>query len=232
MRNLTDKDARKIIAVIMVTYPNYKPIDTDLAATVWADAMKEYTYEQVDVALKMYIRTNTSGFAPAPGQLMEQLQSMTQPQELNEMEAWALVSKAIRNSGYNSVEEFSKLPPIVQKAVGLPSQLRIWALDENYNEQVVSSNFIKCYRNEVAREREISKMPSEVRQLIQNTAQGSYSAQIEDLREQTVKSLTERKESGTKALEDKSEGIPMPNRLKEKMEEWRNDKCGQNTEYE
>lgn len=50
---MTIKDARKLIAVFMVTYPNYKPIDTELAAATWADAMSEYTYEQVSVALKM-----------------------------------------------------------------------------------------------------------------------------------------------------------------------------------
>lgn len=183
---MTVQQARKIIAVLMVTYPNYKPIDTELAATVWSDAMKEYTYEQVDTALKVYIRTNTSGFAPAPSQIIEQIQSITQPQELNEMEAWALVSKAIRNSGYNSVEEFSKLPPLVQKAVGLPENLKEWAMTENLNHEVVSSNFMRSYKSVLARQQELAKMHSEVRQLIQNTAQGSYSAQIEDLRQKTI----------------------------------------------
>lgn len=29
------EDSRKLIAVLMVTYPNYKPIDTELAAKTW-----------------------------------------------------------------------------------------------------------------------------------------------------------------------------------------------------
>ena len=218
---MTVKEARKLIAVFMVTYPNYKPIDTELAATVWADATEEYTYEQINMAFKVYMQTNKSGFAPAPGQLIEKIHEITQPQELNEMEAWALVSKAIRNSGYNSVEEFAKLPPIIQKSIGLSDQLRIWALDENYNEQVVSSNFMKCYRTELARQKELSKIPMEVRKLIQKAAQGSYSAQIEDLRNKTIKSLSERKESEIKALEEKSEGVSMPDRIKERLEEMR-----------
>lgn len=223
MKGLTVNDARKIIAVLMVAYPNYKPVDTELAATVWADTMEEYTYEQVDAALKMYIRTNTSGFAPAPGQLIEQIQSITQPPELNDMEAWALVHKAICNSTYNSVEEFSKLPPLIQKAVGLPENLREWAMTENLNFEVVSSNFIRSYKSVLAREKEIFKMPSEVKKIIQNAAQGSYSAQIEDLRQRTMKSLIERKESEIKALEMKSECIPMPDELKQRLEKWRND---------
>lgn len=215
---MTVKEARKLIAVFMVTYPNYKPIDTELAAMTWADVMSEYSYEQVNMALRMYMKASTSGFAPTPGQLVEYIQKTAQLQELNEMEAWALVSKAIRNSGYNSVEEFAKLPPIVQKAVGLPSQLRIWALDENYNEEVVSSNFIKCYRNELARANELQKLPSEVKQLIKNVAQGSYSAQIAEKREDVMKSLLENKN----ALEAKIEDIETYSKTPKEFENLKN----------
>ena len=164
---MTVKEARKLIAVLMVMYPNYKPVDTELAASVWADSMEEYTYRQTDTALRAFIKTDTSGFAPTPGQLIEKIHFITHPQELNEMEAWALVSKAIRNSGYNSAKEFAKLPEPVQKAVGAPEHLRIWAMDEDYNEAVISSNFLRCYRNEAARQKEISKIPEKIRELIQ-----------------------------------------------------------------
>lgn len=200
-------------------YPNYKPSDISETIDVWCMMLEEYTYEQSSAALKSYILSDTSGFAPSIGQLVEKIYSITKPQELNEMEAWALVSKAIRNSGYNSVEEYSKLPELVQRAVGLPGQLRTWALDEDYNEQVVSSNFIKCYRNEVLRHREFLKMPNEVKKLIQNTTQGSYLAQIEDSRERAMKTLSDRKESEIKALETKLEGVPMPEKLKEQYKE-------------
>ena len=165
--------------------------------------LSEYTYEQISIALKAYILSDTSGFAPSVDQLVGKIQAITKPEELNEMEAWSLVSKAIRNSGYNSVEEFAKLPPLVQKAVGLPDQLMTWALDENYNEQVVSSNFMRCYRTELARHEELSKMPAEVKALIDSVSKNSYSARIEEKREQSIKSLTERKESEIKALEVK-----------------------------
>lgn len=219
---MTVKEARKFVAVLMVTYPNYNPIDEELAAETWAGVTEEYTYEQVDIALRSYMKTNTTGFAPAPGQIIDKIHTMTQPQELNEMEAWSLVSKAIRNSGYNSADEFAKLPPLVQKAVGLPSQLRTWALDENYNEEVVSSNFIKCYRNELAKQRELQKMPQNVRNLIEKANVGSYSAQIADKRQRAIESANERKQGEIKALEMKHEGVPMPEKYKERLEDMRN----------
>lgn len=214
---MTVKEARKLIAVFMVTYPNYKPIDVELAATVWADATKEYTYEEVDLALKSYMQTSTTGFAPAPGQLIEKIHAIKQPQELNEMEAWALVSKAIRNSGYNSVEEYAKLPPVVQKSVGLPDQLRIWAVDENYNEEVVMSQFQRCYRSELKRQEEFQKMPSDVQRIIQNTCETSPKAQIQEKRDFLIKSSLEDK--NTLKIENKSIGVSK--HIEEKLEEMR-----------
>lgn len=218
---MTVKEARKLIAVFMVTYPNYKPIDTELAATVWADATEEYSYEQVNMALKAYMKSSTSGFAPTPGQLIDKIHFITQPPDLNETEAWSLVSNAIRRSAYDSAEEYAKLPPLVQKAVGLPSQLRTWAIDEEYNEQVVSSNFMRAYRAEVEREKEVSKMPAKVRKLIQNAYQKSYKDQITEKRTEMILLSSERKESEIKALEAKLEGVPMPDRVKERLKEIR-----------
>lgn len=187
------EDARKFVAVLMVIYPNYNPIDEELAAKTWASITEEYSYNQVDMALRSYMKSNTSGFAPVPGQIIDKIHAMTTPQELNEMEAWSLVSRAIRNSGYNSLDEFEKLPPLVQKAVGQHEQLRIWAIDEEYNESVVSSNFMRSYRMEVAREREISKMPKSIAAMIENANTGSYKAQIEAKRKQAYISTIERK---------------------------------------
>lgn len=219
---MTFNEAMKFVAVLMTVYPNYNPADEELAAQVWADVTEDYTYKQVDTALKSYMRTNTSGFAPVPGQIIDKIHTMTAPQELNEMEAWSLVSKAIRNSGYNSVEEFAKLPPIVQNAVGLPSQLRTWALDENYNEEVAMSSFQRAYKAELKRHEELQKMPQNVRQLIKKANVGSYSAQIAEKRQQAIESSIERKQGEIKALEMKNEGVPMPEKYKERLEDMRN----------
>lgn len=205
------------------SYPNYKPNNISETVDVWQMMLSEYTYEQISVSLKAYILSDTSGFAPSIGQLVGKIQSITQPQELSEMEAWALVSKAIRNSTYNSVDEFAKLPPLVQKAVGLPENLREWAMTENLNHEVVSSNFMRCYRMEVARHEELSKMPSDVKALIENASKGSYSAQIEEKREHAMKSLTERNESEIKELEAKEEYVPMPEYIKKRLEDCKNE---------
>lgn len=201
---MTVNDARKIIAVMLVSYPNFKPIDTELMATTWADMLNEYSYEQVSVALKCYITTDTSGFAPSIGQLIDKLKTVEQPQELNELQAWGLVRKAINNSGYHSEEEFAKLPPLVQKAVGTPGQLKQWGLSDIESiETVAQSNFMRTYRAVAKREDEVSRMPKEIRQLIQ---QNEPKIMIEC--------------TSVKAIEDKNrEWKPISDEIKAKLEQ-------------
>lgn len=164
---MTDKETRKIIAVLMVAYPNYKPINIDFTISVWTDMLSDYSYSEVDMAIKAYISTDTSGFAPAIGQVIDKIKSITTPRQMTDAEAWALVRKAISDSGYNATARFNELPITCQRAVGSPTQLRIWALDTTYNENVISSNFMRNYRTEVARQNELDKMPREIRQIIE-----------------------------------------------------------------
>ena len=204
------------------SYPNYKPNNISETVDVWNMMLSEYTYEQISVALKAYILSDASGFAPSVGQLVDKMKSITTPMELNEMEAWALVCDALRNSGYNYAEEYAKLPPLVQKAVGLPTQLQTWALTENLNKDVVGSNFMRCYRIEVERQKEISKMPQNVMEMLEKVSSSSYYSQIEKKRERSAKLLVDMEEIGKKKLRERRECVPMPDDVKKRMDDWKN----------
>ena len=219
---MTREETVKIIRIMVDSYPNYKSNDISETVDVWHMMLSDYDYNLVAMALKAYILSDTSGFAPSIGQLVGKIQTLTKPQELNEMEAWSLVCDALKNCGYNYVEEYEKLPPLVQKAVGLPAQLQTWALTENLNKDVIGSNFMRCYRIEVERQNEISKMPQNVRQMLENISNGSYSSQIEQKRDRSVKALEDTKENEIKALETNRECVPMPSDVEKRLEEWKN----------
>ena len=191
---MTRAEPLKIIRIMVDSYPNYKPNNISETVDVWHMMLSDYDYNVVAMALKAYILSDTSGFAPSIGQLVDKMKSITSPQELNEMEAWSLVCDALRNSGYNYAEEYAKLPPLVQKAVGLPTQLQTWALTENLNKDVVGSNFMRCYRIEAERQNEISKMPQDVREMLEKISSASYYSQIEQKRERSEKLLVDMKE--------------------------------------
>lgn len=164
---MVESETKKIIAVMMVSFPNYKPTNIDYTAKVWADMLEEYTYKQIDRALRAYIQTDTSGFAPSIGQLIDKVHTIEKPEQLSEMEAWSLVSRALRNGYYGAEQEFDKLPRIVQKAVGTPSQLRNWSQTSIESiENVIQSNFMRTYRAVVSREKEIEKMPVRIQEVI------------------------------------------------------------------
>ena len=213
---MTREETVKIIRIMCDCYPNYKPSNLSETVDVWNMMLEEYSYSQISTALKTYVHSDTSGFAPSIGQLLDKLHAIQNPQELNEMEAWSLVSKALRNGYYGAVEEFNNLPPLVQKAVGSPDNLRNWSqTDTNSIENVVQSNFMRSYRLVVNRENEIKKMPADVRTLIENVNKTSYSAQIGSKNQQTIKLSLEDNKSQNEPIK----GVPMPKEIKERIEQ-------------
>ena len=213
---MTETEVRKLLAMTQAVYPNYNPPSREATVNAWLMCLSEYDNKVVMAAFKAYITTDTSGFAPSIGQLLDKLHAIQNPQELNEMEAWSLVSKALRNGYYGAVEEFNNLPPLVQKAVGSPDNLRNWSqTDTNSIENVVQSNFMRSYRLVVNRENEIKKMPADVRTLIENVNKTSYSAQIGTKNQQAIKLSLEDNKSQNKPIK----GVPMPKEIKERVKQ-------------
>lgn len=163
-------ETKQILMRIQSTFPNWKPqSDLRFVVETWHEYLSDYDYEQVRAALKAFVMTDSSGFAPSVGQIVEILDRLGNVGELSEMEAWSLVSKALRRSLYYSDEEYDKLPEAIQKAVGSPEMLRSWAeTDLKSVENVVQSNFMRTYRQELTRAREMRKIPANVRVLLEN----------------------------------------------------------------
>lgn len=213
---MTRDETIKLLMVIQSAYPNFKPPDKTVAVDTWYTMLRDMDYNVVQMGLRAYITSDTSGFAPSIGQLINTIYLTQNPQELNEMEAWALVSKALRNGYYGAVEEFDILPPLVQKAVGTPDNLRNWSQTNTESvENVIQSNFMRSYRTVVKREEEIKKMPADVQALIENANKDSYLAQIDSKNQQTIKLSLEDNKSQNKPIK----GIPMPKEIKERIEQ-------------
>lgn len=168
---MTRDETIKILMVIQAAYPNYKPQDKTVAVNVWSEMLSDIPYEKALSAVKAYIQTDNSCFAPAIGDVREKAQLIFSGEDdLNETAAWSLVLKAIRRSAYYSEEEFAKLPPVVQRAVSSPRQLREWATLEDVDGKtltVIQSNFQRTFRAEQQRERERRKLSPDVLKLMQ-----------------------------------------------------------------
>lgn len=182
----------------------------------------EYPEELVLQALRACIATNTSGFAPDVGQIMSKIQTISQPQELDGMTAWGLVSKALRNGTYGAVEEFNKLPPLVRQAVGMPDNLKNWATSDYQTiETVIQSNFLRTYETVVKRANEINRMPDNIKSLIEKTNANSYKAQIEQKFQRDI-NTPNNKNSNLIGREEDSEGyIEAPKEIQDRIDRMR-----------
>ena len=219
---MTREETVKIIRIMVDSYPNYKPNNISETVDVWYMMLSDYDYNIVAMALKAYILSDTSGFAPSIGQLVAKIQTLTKPQELSEMEAWSLVKKAISNSAYDYVDEFHKLPPIIQKCVGSAYQLKCWALDEDFNEQVASSNFARSYRTMVARQEEYIKMPQEIKEVISAVSKNLYLPQIDTEDTKMMDTSHDEEKLKIDASDEQRKCVPMPSNIKKRLEEFRN----------
>ena len=206
---MTRDETIELLMMVQAAFPNYKPQDKTVAVNTWFLMLADYPYQQVQMALKAYIATDTSGFAPSIGQIIDKMQMINSHAEQNEMEAWSLVSKALRNGNYKSREEFEKLPDLVKEAVGSPENIHNWAQSDIKSiESVIQSNFIKSYRLAVNRQKEMQKLPKEIKAVIS----GNKDCDGKRI-EKSQNTMLETKEEP----EEERKCIPMPDRLKEKL---------------
>ena len=166
---MNKKEANRVLALLNTNYPDtFKDMSDDayrMKINLWASAFREEPFEMVSAAVMAYMSNSTERFAPNIGQIKEQIRSLTHPGEMTDAQAWAIVQKAIRNSGYNAAEEFAKLPPLAKKVVGSPANLREWGLmPSDIVNSVVASNFMRGYRTMQEREAAEEKTPLEVKQ--------------------------------------------------------------------
>ena len=180
---MTREEWAVLVKAMKAVYTSPSFLPDQYAFDTWYGLLKDLDYKLLSFGLKKYMQTEWK--EPTIAALRQCAQSLApQSDELNETEAWNLVSRAIWNSIYHAEEEFARLPKLIQKAVSSPGQLREWALSENVDGtwlSVVQSNFQRTYRAEVQREQERRKLSSDLLKII-DTARlgGAENCQIEN----------------------------------------------------
>ena len=170
---MTRKDTGIIMDILAAAYPRFYAGNVDMrnAINLWAEMFAHDDVALVAAAVKSVIESDEKGFPPTIGQVKAKMRLLTYGNELTEADVWGMVAKALRNGIYGSAEEFAKFPPTVKRIVGSAEQLREWAtMDSETVHSVVASNFQRSYRAISAREREIAKLPADVKALLPDVA--------------------------------------------------------------
>lgn len=170
---MTMQETGIIMDILVTAYPRFYAGNVDMrnAIRLWAEMFANNDVALVAAAVKSVIESDEKGFPPTIGQVKAKMRLLTSGNELTEADVWGMVAKALRNGIYGSAEEFAKFPPTVKRIVGSAEQLREWAtMDSETVHSVVASNFQRSYRAISAREREIAKLPSDVKALLGDVA--------------------------------------------------------------
>ena len=146
---MTRDETKELLMTIRAIYPNFNVKTEEMTPVInaWHLMLEDYPAQDIGAALRIYVKTNNTGFAPSVSQLIGSMNAVKVKDTLTEGEAWALVKKAISDSYYNAVERYAELPEIIQRAVGSANILHQWAsIDSHEVNTVVMSNFQRSYR--------------------------------------------------------------------------------------
>lgn len=169
---MTKDETRKLLMMINAAFPNFKVENPNETVDVWQWALEEYPANVIIGALQIYIKTNTTGFAPSVSQLIGCAYAPKENDSLSEGEAWALVKRAIQDGNYHAEERFEELPKIVQRAVGSPNMIHQWAgTDSSEVNTVIMSNFQRAYKTVLQREQFNERVPEALSDLVMKVAE-------------------------------------------------------------
>lgn len=96
---MTREDVIKMLMVVQASYPNYKPPDKTVTVNLWHEMLQEYDEASVMTALKEFIKTDTSGFAPSIGQIVAKIDLVKRRMEINHLEQMLLQETSLRIGG-------------------------------------------------------------------------------------------------------------------------------------
>ena len=168
---MTFDETKTIMTLLQTEYPqSFSKMDSRMMAMklkLWATEFQHDDYRAVYAVVRAIMSAGGREFAPNIGTIREKMRDYSSGNELSENEAWSIVSKAISNGIYGYQQEYDKLPPAIQKAVGEAEQLKRWAvMPVDEVQSVVASNFQRSYRQIKQREREMAKIPADVMKLL------------------------------------------------------------------
>ncbi len=159
---MTRDETKTALHIIAEVYDNFKV--TSDKVDIWHKVLQDFDAVSINNAIAMFIRTDTKGFAPIPGQLVDLL---VKQETKSDGEAWEDVNKALCNGLYGYEEEFKKLDPLSQKCVGSARQLQSWAMLPSSEVQTrIRSQFLKDYRVMKERAKQDAKIPQPVLEVL------------------------------------------------------------------
>jgi len=166
---MTKSDIAQVMDLLTAAYGDkafsQDPSQMQKVVNLWSVMFADDDPAEVLIAVKNCI--STLQFPPKIADIKHRIAENRMAGQLTEMEAWALIRKAVEDSYSRSeaVTQFERLPKILQRVVGSASQLRAWrTVDDSDFETVTASNCMRTYRTLAQREAGYYALPADMQQ--------------------------------------------------------------------
>ena len=174
---------QETIQVITLLAGNYDSISQksseqkQLMVNTWYECLNDLDYKLVLQAIKKSIIE--SPYPPTIHEIRKNAIEMVKPTQNDALKDWNECYNMICNGTYMTQEEFDKHSPICKKFFGSVNQLRAYATNEDFNLDVVRSNFFKQYEILVKRQQQTNLLPEQMKNTIVQLAQKFDIKQLE-----------------------------------------------------
>ena len=136
---MNETEVSNMLNLLYVTYPhsfmNWKANQFQSYKAVWLGCFNKIPAKFVNDAVISYISTNTSDYAPKPGQIRAIIMSQLAPEtELEAITAWEKLKRYIRRrTGESSIDrpEYNKLDDITQRIYSFDDMRTIAQMDSD-----------------------------------------------------------------------------------------------------
>lgn len=164
------QETKELLMMIQAAFPHFDCEDKKQAIQTWQMMLEEYSQAEVTLAFKSYCKSANSGFAPSVSQIIGELEKVNDLADMDDATALSIFRKAL-SRGSRAQEEFDRLDPTIQKAIGSADTLFYWATQETKEIGVLEQRFLNNYRQICKRERDYRKMPEPLKLMVDQTCE-------------------------------------------------------------
>lgn len=144
-------------------------IQKELMIATWHECLGDLDYQVVLQAVKKSMIDRP--YLPTIHDIRENAVEMLNPQtQKTAIEAWNEAYKMICNGVYMTKKEFEQYTPEVKKFFGNVDQLKAYAMNTDFNMDVVRSNFLKQYEVILQRKKTQKMLPQQMKNFIEDFA--------------------------------------------------------------
>ena len=164
---MNNKEIVALLAMATANFPSYQERDMGATLSLWKDLLSDIPFNVAKAALIKVLAT--AKFWPTVAEIREAALFVTNQQGLSPAQAWGLFEQADEKYGYyRAVEAMESLPVTVQQTIKAMGGFR--SLSASESPSVTRGQFLKMYEQIASREKEMSVLPQDVRELINKSA--------------------------------------------------------------